>query len=411
MGSIIRDAIVLHMEENKLFAEEQHGFVPKRNCATQLIESLEAWGEMLEEGESVDIIFTDFAKAFDSVPHLRLAVKLESYGINGKLLEWIKSFLNNRRRVDGVYSDWAYVKSGVPQGSVLGPILFVLFINDMPKVVTNICKLFADDAKVSGKATNSSTIQDDLDNLTEWSIKWQLPFNYKKCKCLHIGRNNPMKQYSMHGRILDEVECEKDLGVEIDAELKFHKQTSSAVKKANRMLGVIKGTFKVKNEKNFPLLYMSLVRPHLEYANVVWGPHYILDQKAVENVPRIATKIIPNIKDLSYKERLRQLNLPSLQHRRKRGDMIQTYKVITGKVNLDKHSLFKFQNLNTRGHPHKIFKEHAKTFFKSHQFSYRVVNDWNCLPSHIVETKSVISFKNLLDKHWYQYKFDSPFDT
>ena len=124
---------------------------------TQLIESLEARGKMIE-GEPVDVIFIDFAKAFDSVPHKRLLVKLQSYGIHGKLLEWIRSFLNNRRKrvhVDGVYSEWAHVKSGVPQGSVLGPILFVLYINDMPKVVENTCKLFADDAKLSGKATNS----------------------------------------------------------------------------------------------------------------------------------------------------------------------------------------------------------------------------------------------------------------
>ena len=107
---------------------------------TQLIESLEAWGKMIDEGEPVDVIFTDFA-TFDSVPHKRLLAILQSYGIHGKLLEWIRSFLSNRRvRVDGVYSEWAHVKSGVPQGSVIGPILFVLFINDMPNVVENTCK-------------------------------------------------------------------------------------------------------------------------------------------------------------------------------------------------------------------------------------------------------------------------------
>ena len=165
------------------------------------------------------MIFTDFVKAFNSVPHKRLLLKLQSYGIHGKLLEWIRLFLSNRRQrvhVDGVYSEWAHVKSGVPQGSVLGPILFVLYINDMPKVVENICKLFADDAKLSGKATNSVSIQNDLNNLTEWSLTWQLPFNYCKCKCLHIGKSNPKYDYAMHGRTLDKVDCEKDLDVEVD---------------------------------------------------------------------------------------------------------------------------------------------------------------------------------------------------
>ena len=217
------------------------------------------------EGEPVNVIFTDFAKAFDSVPHKRLLIKLQSYGIHGKLLEWIRSFLSNRRqrvRVDGVYSEWAHVKSGVPQGSVLGPILFVLYINDMPKVVENTCKLFADDAKLSGKATNSVSIQNDLNNLTEWSLTWQLPFNYGKCKCLHIGKSNPKYDYVMHGRTLDKVDCEEDLGVEVDRELKFHKQTSSSVKKSFRMLGLIKRSFQNKKEETFPLLYMALVRPH-----------------------------------------------------------------------------------------------------------------------------------------------------
>ena len=139
----------------------------------------------------------------------------------------------------------------------------------------------------------------------------------------------------MHGRTLDKVDCEKGLGVEVDRELKFHKQTSSSVKKANRMLGLIKQSFQNKKEETFPLLYMALVRPHLEYANVVWGPHYKLDQKAVENVQRRATKMITNIKRLTYKDRLRHLKIPSLQHRRNRGNMITTYQIITGKFNID----------------------------------------------------------------------------
>ena len=150
--------------------------------------------------------------------------------------------------MNGVYSEWAHVKRGVPQGSVLGPILFVLYINDMPKIVENTCKLFADDAKLSGKATN---------NLTEWSLTWQLPFDYGKCKCLHIGKSNPKYDYVMHGRTLEKVDCEKDLGVEVYRELKFHKHTSSSVKKANRMLGLIKRSFQ-KKRGNFPTFIHGL---------------------------------------------------------------------------------------------------------------------------------------------------------
>ena len=329
MGSLIRDAIMKHMVENNLLANEQHGFVPSRNCMTQLLESLEAWCDIIEDGGCADVIFTDFSKAFDSVPHLRLLNKLESYGITGELLMWIKSFLQKRKqrvKVNGELSDWFTVKSGVPQGTVLGPILFVIYINDMPDVITSSCKIFADDAKVFSMVSQDSTLQTDLDNLVKWSELWQLPFNYGKCKCLHLGKNNQGNSYYMNGKCLSHVENEKDLGVIIDKELKFHKQSAAAVMKANRVLGLIKKTFTTKSEATIPLLYMTLVRPHLEYANTIWGPHYKEDQKMVENVQRRATKMISSIKNLPYEARLRYLNLPSLQHRRKRGDMIRPIK-------------------------------------------------------------------------------------
>ena len=281
--------------------------------------------------------------------------------------------------VNGSMSEWTEVKSGVSQGSVLGPILFLIYINDMPKVLKNTCKLFADDAKVFGDVSKEGTdIQKDIDNLHSWSETWQLPFNEKKCKCLHIGNNNPEKKYTMNGHILEDVTSQKDLGIVVDSELKFHKQTAAAVKKANQVLGIIKKTIHTKNEKTIPLLYMSLIRPHLEYANVVWGPKYKLDQQKIERVQRRATKLIENIKDLPYQDRLRALNMPSLQHRRLRGDMIETFKIITGVLNVDKETFFKSsRNVGTRGHCYKLYKQHASTFQKQNSFSNRVVNEWN----------------------------------
>ena len=410
--SIVRDAIVAHMNNNSLFADEQHGFVPKRNCATQLLVSLEAWNDIMEESGCVDIIYTDFSKAFDSVPHERLLRKVESYGIKGNLLKWIKSFLLNRRqrvKVGDSVSICVPVKSGVPQGSVLGPILFVLFINDMPSMIMNTCRLFADDAKIFCNASNSS-LQDDINSLALWSKKWQLPFNVKKCKSLHIGKNNPKIKYSMDGHILEQVENEKDLGVIIDKDLKFHAQSSAAVKKANQILGLIKKTVTTKNETTIPLLYMTLVRPLLEYANVVWGPHYRGDQQLVEKVQKRATKMIENLQHLPYDVRLRYLNLPSLLHRRRRGDMIMAFKIMTGRVRLNKSELFNLRENNvTRGHRYKIFKQHATSFTKQSTFCNRIVNDWNSLPKYIVESSNVNAFKNALDKHWYDKKFETPF--
>ena len=393
--SVVRDHIVQHMMENHLFADEQHGFVPMRNCVTQLLESMEAWSQIIEEGGCIDIIYTDFSKAFDPVPHTRLLKKIESDGIKGDILKWIGSFLSNRKqrvKVEGSMSQWIPVTIGIPQGSVLGPILFVLFINDMPSEIKNTCKLFADDAKIFCNPLKT-LLQHDIDKLSQWSEKWQLSFNVKKCKVLHVGHNNPLIPYTMEGRELEQTVFEKDLGVTMDKELKFNKQTSIAVKKANQILGLIKKTMATKNENTIPLLYMTLVRPHLEYANAIRGPFYKQDPQLVEKVQRRATKMIPCLSNLSYENRIRSLNMPSLHHRRKRGDMITTYKIMTKRYRGQKEKLFHIRHCTTRGHPFKIYKQHAKSFTRRSSLSCRIVNDWNALLNHIVNANNVNSFK------------------
>ena len=282
----------------------------------------------------------------------------------------MEAFLSNRHqrvRVEDELSDWIDVTSGIPQGSVLGPILFVIFINDMPEMVETMCKLFADDAKIFRSVdlrdeSSNVKLQEDLHNLWNWSEKWQLPFNTCKCKVLHIGSNNPCYQYKMNGRKLEKVEEEKDLGVIVDNELKFHKQSAAAVKKANQKLGMIKKSFASLDENILPSLYTSLVRSHLEYGNTIWGPHFKGDVIAVEKVQRRATKLVRPIKDLPYEERLRHLNLPSLMHRRRRGGMIFTYKLFTEKVGLDKKDFFSLLQSAVRGHDQNKTLTHQRIF-------------------------------------------------
>ena len=171
MESIIRDRIVTHLEKNKILSDSQHGFVPHRNCMTNLLLAMEKWTEMLEVGAPIDVIYTDFAKAFDRVSHKRLLQKLHKIGIVGNTWNWIRAFLMGRTqrvKVDDAYSTTEMVKSGIPQGSVLGPTLFVVFINDMPDVINSLCQLFADDAKVFRKvisADDSASLQEDIDTL------------------------------------------------------------------------------------------------------------------------------------------------------------------------------------------------------------------------------------------------------
>ena len=249
MESIVRNAIVSHMMKHNLLNDDQHGFVPGRDCTRQLLICMKDWTNMIETGEAFDIIYTDFAKAFDSVAHVRLLHKLESIGIKGDLLNWIKSFLLRRTQcvnVDGITSKWKEVVSGIPQGSVLGPLLFVIFIKDMPDVVKfNICKLFADDCKLYGTVNTAAgnKLQIDLRKLEEWSRKWQLPFNATKCKVMHFGYHNPQQTYHLNNHAIKSSHKEKDLGVIIDDTLKFHDHTAKAVKKANQVLGVLKKSY------------------------------------------------------------------------------------------------------------------------------------------------------------------------
>ena len=315
-------------------------------------------------------------------------------------------------RVEQDFTSWSPVKSGIPQGSVLGPILFVIFINDMPDTIDSMCQLFADDAKIfrSIRSVNDNgVLQNDLDKLSEWSERWQLPFNTGKCKSLHIGKKNKHRIYEMNGQQLDQVKEEKDLGVLIDDELKFHKQTATAIKTANRVLGVVKKSFSYFDDRNLPLIYKSLIRPHLEYGNIVWGPFYKEDKMAIERGQRRATKLVPRIKHYTYEERLRELHLPSLLHRRRRGDMIFAYKLVTGRLNINKDDFFRISHLTTRGHKQKTYKEHATKLPRINTFSNRIVKDWNDLTSQIVESSSINSFKNNLDNHWKNEIYATPF--
>ena len=155
----------------------QHGFRKGYSCVTQLIDVCDKWTEELDNKNCIDIVYLDFQKAFDSVPHQRLLTKLKGYGFKGKLLTWVENFLKNRKQVDGSSSDLADVTSGIPLGSVLGPTLFLIYINDLPDVVHNFVKLFADDAKlyaVVNTVDDAKTVQDDLSRIDNWSDIWQI---------------------------------------------------------------------------------------------------------------------------------------------------------------------------------------------------------------------------------------------
>ena len=294
---------------------------------------------MIEKGEDFDVIYTDVSKAFDSFAHERLLQKLVKLGIAGDLLNWARSFLSGRSQwvnLEDMTSDWKDVISGIPQGSVIGPLLFVIFINDMPdEVKFNMCKLFADDCKLYGSANidNDNKMQIDPNEVEKWSKKWQLPFNATKYKVMPFGYHTKKGNYHLY----ETSHNEKDLGVVIDDNLKFHTHSAAASKKANQILGIIKKSYASRDPTTIGTLIKTMVRQHLEYGNAIWGPFYKMDKRKEEPVERRATKLIPELKDKTYEERLK---IPSLVYGRKREDMIWMYNIINGLVRLETTKLF-----------------------------------------------------------------------
>ena len=290
-------------------------------------------------------------------------------------------------------------------------MLFVIFINDLPDAITGFAKMFADDTKLFRSIANTADcilMQEDINMLDEWSRTWQLRFNASKCKHMRLGTSyREETTYTMTDVVsqnpsnLDMTTTEKDLGVHVDHQMKFAHHINTAVKKGNSILGIVRRTFTYMDKHMALTLYKALIRPHLEYGNVVWYPQFAKDINAIEGVQRRATKLIPSLKDLTYKERLQELKLPTLVHRRMRGDMIDTYKFLSGKYNVatDMFTLAGYQG--TRGHSLKLDKPTAKRLdIRRNFFSHRVVNTWNSLPEEVVSAPTVNAFKNRLDRAW-----------
>ena len=408
LESIIKEDIVDHLEKHKLIRNSQHGFQAGKSCVTNLLEFLEEVTKDIDEGKPVDIIYMDFMKAFDKVPHKRLIKKIKQHGIGGKLLRWIEQWLTNRKQrvvLKGEGSEWEDVISGVPQGSVLGPLLFIIYINDIETGVKSTLSKFADDCKIKKKVENvvdATEVQTDLNTLVKWSEKWQMSFHPDKCKVLHLGYNNQKNKYYIKDAEIKKVKEEKDLGVLISEDLKPKKQIANIVKKANRLLGMISRTLTCKNKANIMNLYKTLVRPILDYAAAIWNPHQKKDIEKLERVQRRATRMIRGLRNLTYEERLKKCNLTTLESRRRRYDLIETFKIMKNIYKIDKNKLFPMKPSQTRGHELKIYKKHSRLNTRKYFFSQRVVNDWNKLSKEATEAKDVNKFKNYIDKEFHQ---------
>ena len=409
---IIVSNINKHLAFESILADCQHGF----RSETQLVQFYHDMVSNLDGArdrgqKQTDVIIMDFAKAFNKVPHRRLLYKLGYYGIRGSTHKWISSWLSERSQkvvLDGQASDPVPVLSGVPQGSVLGPVLFLIFINDLPDNIRSSVRLFADDCVLYRNIKSPidcQILQDDLNSLSQWETDWQMKFNVAKCHSMRVTRHLPDKQilfdYTLHQQKLEQVQSAKYLGLTITDNLDWGQHVSEISCKATKTMGFLRRNLALAPEHTKEVAYKTLVRPQLEYAAPIWNPYHKLQIQEVEKVQRTAARWTCRRwrNTSSVGDMLDELEWPSLEARREQSSLTFFYKIHSGTVSLDKDKyLTPAPNLQRTRASHDL--QYTRYFAYSdalkNSFFPRTIPLWNSLPSSVVSSKTIEEFKGLI---------------
>jgi len=419
--------LLSHLEKHKILTNLNHGFRAGFSCETQLITTFHDIAKQCDKGAQVDVAILDFSKAFDTVPHSKLLGKLHNYGITGNIHLWLNSFLTTRSMrvvVEGETSRELPVVSGVPQGTVLGPVLFLCHINDLPDCVRSQVRLFADDCllyRTIRTWRDHITLQEDLERLEEWATRWGMRFNAGKCYILSVN-SKTSHFYSVNKQFLKQVPTTPYLGVMLSENLKWSPHIAKTVGKASSTLGFLRRNLRSCPTACRRTAYISLIRSQLEYASIVWDPYLRTDIDKLERVQRRAVRFICN----DYKSRdpgsvsrmLQTQELPLLHQRRKSNRLTFLYRVVGGLVpavpkdqfvtpaRSDKRRIcarrfdnYEAQNLVTRharNNSRGLVLEPAKSKALEHSFFVRTVVEWNQLAEQTVQATTPEAFRSML---------------
>lgn len=412
MEHIIVKSLMNHLDSNKILCTQQHGFRKERSCETQLLEFVEELNLHMAEGKETDVIIMDFAKAFDKVNHSLLLHKLHHYGVKGRVNRWIQGFLGDRRQavvVNGARSDHVSVRSGVPQGSVLGPSLFLVYINDLPEKLSSRSRLFADDTAVYRLLTTAQDqpqLQRDLRVLEEWEDSWDMQFHPGKCNTLPISRQRDKTvayHYKLHGQILETVNSVKYLGVTMNQDLSWDNHIDNICNKANRTLGFLRRNLRIGATHLKETAYKTFVRPIIEYASSVWDPYTQGNIDKLEMVQRRAARFVCNRyrRTASVTEMIESLGWSTLQERRKVARLSMFFKLRQDLVKVDKSSLKAKPSRRRRGQQHR--KQYVEDIthtqdYRLGSFFPKTVKDWNKLSQTAVDANTPDTFVSRVRK-------------
>ena len=409
---IICRHIMNHLDANDILFKHQYGFRSKHSCETQLLTAIDDFAKAVNNKKQTDACMLDFSKAFDKVPHQRLLHKLEFYGITGDTLAWLKAFLSNRSQqvaLNGVLSSPCKVNSGVPQGSVLGPILFLMYINDIADGVQSQLRLFADDCiiyRTINSPEDHKILQQDLNQLSMWAKTWQMEFNVSKCNILRVSHLHTTSNfaYTLYDTKLKSVKEHKYLGIWINEKLSWRTHILYTCNKANRTLGFLQ-----RNLRGCPTYlkeqaYKQLVLPLLEYCAPVWDPHHQTDILKLESVQRRAARFVlnkpwlNNTNNDSVTEMLIDLKWPTLQSHRKHLRLILFFKVINKLQLIPENYLPTPARLTSTRSNHPCKFSQIQPSCDTYKFSFfpRTIPEWNNLHINNINNLTLEDFKCIL---------------
>ncbi len=404
---IVHCTVIRHLTKHNILTDAQHGFRKKRSCESQLVVTLHDLTESLDKKSQVDLILLDFEKAFDKVSHRHLLHKAEFYGIHGNILNWTRDFLQDRTQqvlLDGQQSATSKVTSGVPQGSVLGPLLFLIYINDMPSYATNsTTRLFADDSllyRCIATPDDSALLQQDLDALVEWETKWLMKFNASKCQLLRItNKRKPiLGSYTIHGHNLELVDSAKYLGLHLDSKLNFNKHVDAISKKANATRAFLCRNLSHCGRNIKDTSYKTFVRPILEYSAAAWDPHTQSNINKLEMVQRRSARYVFGDfnRRSSVTAMLQELCWLPLATRRCLSRLEMMYRIRFDLIDIDWSKYLIPLTSTTRGHQSRFLNPRCRTDVFMNSFFQRTTRDWNNLEFDPAAIPTLDAFKTAL---------------